>query len=70
MPKAATLSHFNLANNSRLYGERVGFAKTLQNEGRPARVCLPVPIFHAFGAMMGTSTMSTCPITVGESLFD
>jgi acyl-CoA synthetase (AMP-forming)/AMP-acid ligase II len=69
MPKAATLSHFNLVNNSRLYGERVGFERLLTEQGRPARVCLPVPIFHAFGAMMGTTTLSTCPITIGNHLF-
>lgn len=49
MPKAATLSHFNLANNSRFFGERIGFKQYFNTHGRTARVCLPVPIFHAFG---------------------
>lgn len=63
-PKAATLSHFNLSNNSRFFGERVGFGEYLKKHNKTARVSLPVPIFHAFGAMLGTSTMSTCPVTI------
>lgn len=69
MPKAATLSHFNLSNNSRFFGERVGFKQYLTKKGKTARVCLPVPIFHAFGAMLGTSTMTSCPVTIGKFYF-
>ncbi|XP_074593709.1 putative acyl-CoA synthetase YngI [Brevipalpus obovatus] len=58
-PKAATLSHFNLNNNTRFFGEKLGFGV-----GKTVRVCLPVPIFHVFGSVLGTITMSTCGISL------
>ena len=45
-PKGATLSHFNLVNNAEQIGRRVGLT--------PAdRICLPVPLFHCFGMVVG-----------------
>ncbi|WEK43412.1 MAG: AMP-binding protein [Candidatus Sphingomonas colombiensis] len=45
-PKGATLSHRNILNN----GYFVGLAERL----RPGdRVCIPVPLYHCFGMVMG-----------------
>jgi fatty-acyl-CoA synthase len=45
-PKGATLSHHNILNNGFFVGEGVGYT--------PAdRVCLPVPLYHCFGMVMG-----------------
>lgn len=45
-PKGATLSHFNVVNNAAQIGARVGL--------RPDdRICLPVPLFHCFGMVVG-----------------
>ena len=45
-PKGATLSHFNVVNNAEQIGARVGL--------RPDdRICLPVPLFHCFGMVVG-----------------
>lgn len=62
-PKAAKLSHFNLTNNTRFFGTKLGFSI-----GKPIKVCLPVPIFHVFGSVLGTITMATCGITLGMSM--
>ena len=45
-PKGATLSHFNLVNN----GFHVGLRLQL---GVSDRICLPVPLFHCFGMVIG-----------------
>jgi fatty-acyl-CoA synthase len=45
-PKGATLSHFNILNN----GSFVGRALELR-EGD--RMCIPVPLYHCFGMVMG-----------------
>ena len=45
-PKGATLSHFSLVNNGYFVGERMRFT--------PADVvCIPVPLFHCFGMVLG-----------------
>ncbi|XP_074594867.1 medium-chain acyl-CoA ligase ACSF2, mitochondrial-like [Brevipalpus obovatus] len=54
-PKAAIISHYNLVNNARLTGERLGIGP-----GKNARVCCPVPIFHSFGCAVGVIAMSIC----------
>jgi fatty-acyl-CoA synthase len=46
LPKGATLSHFNLLNN----GLFVGRALKL---GSGDRMCIPVPLYHCFGMVMG-----------------
>ncbi len=46
LPKGATLSHFNILNN----GSFVGRALELR-EGD--RMCIPVPLYHCFGMVMG-----------------
>ncbi|WP_306210587.1 AMP-binding protein [Actinoplanes sp. RD1] len=45
-PKGATLSHHNILNNGYFVGELVGY--THQD-----RICIPVPLYHCFGMVMG-----------------
>jgi fatty-acyl-CoA synthase len=45
-PKGATLSHRNILNNGFFVGEQIGLS--------PAdRLCIPVPLYHCFGMVMG-----------------
>ena len=45
-PKGATLSHRNILNNGMFVGRAMGL--------RPGdRLCLPVPLYHCFGMVMG-----------------
>ena len=46
MPKGATLSHHNLINNAFFVGEATGIEPG-------SRVCIPVPLYHCFGMVMG-----------------
>ena len=45
-PKGATLSHHNILNNGYFVGELVSYTEE-------DRVCLPVPLYHCFGMVMG-----------------
>ena len=45
-PKGATLTHFNILNNGYQVGE--GMRLTEQD-----RLCIPVPLYHCFGMVMG-----------------
>lgn len=45
-PKGATLSHHNILNNGYSVAEGVGYTEA-------DRVCLPVPLYHCFGMVMG-----------------
>ncbi|HEX7750796.1 MAG TPA: AMP-binding protein [Novosphingobium sp.] len=45
-PKGATLSHCNILNNGYFVGARIG----LTTEDR---LCIPVPLYHCFGMVMG-----------------
>lgn len=46
LPKGATLSHRNIVNNGYMVGHRIGLS--------PADiVCIPVPLYHCFGMVMG-----------------
>jgi fatty-acyl-CoA synthase len=45
-PKGATLSHHNLLNNGYFVGEAMRLAAT-------DRVCIPVPLYHCFGMVLG-----------------
>lgn len=45
-PKGATLSHFNILNN----GLQVGAGMRFTSEDR---LCIPVPLYHCFGMVMG-----------------
>ncbi len=48
-PKGVLLTHVNLVNNARFIGEYLGASER-------DRICLPVPLFHCFGSVMGTMT--------------
>jgi fatty-acyl-CoA synthase len=63
LPKGATLSHHNLINNGYFVGEATGI-----NPG--SRVCIPVPLYHCFGMVMGNLgclTHSATMVYPGES---
>lgn len=45
-PKGATLSHRNILNNGALVGARIGLTAA-------DRLCIPVPLYHCFGMVMG-----------------
>jgi len=45
-PKGATLTHHNILNNAR-------FAAGMLNYTEADRVCIPVPLYHCFGMVMG-----------------
>jgi fatty-acyl-CoA synthase len=57
LPKGVTLSHHNLLNNGLQVGEATGirFAD---------RVCLPVPLYHCFGMVMGNLACLTHAATM------
>jgi len=45
-PKGATLTHDNILNNGYFVGEGCGYSER-------DRVCIPVPLYHCFGMVMG-----------------
>lgn len=45
-PKGAALSHFNIVNNGRFVAEAMGL-------GESDRLCIPVPLYHCFGMVLG-----------------
>jgi fatty-acyl-CoA synthase len=46
-PKAATLTHHNIVNNAFFVGEAMEL-------GERDRLCIPVPMYHCFGMVLGT----------------
>ena len=46
LPKGATLTHFNIVNNGLFVGEGMRL-------GPQDRVCIPVPLYHCFGMVLG-----------------
>uniref|UniRef100_A0A4W5RNP6 Medium-chain acyl-CoA ligase ACSF2, mitochondrial n=1 Tax=Hucho hucho TaxID=62062 RepID=A0A4W5RNP6_9TELE len=57
-PKGATLSHHNIVNNSYFVGLRLGY------NWRTIRVCVPVPLYHCFGSVIGGMCMALHGITL------
>jgi fatty-acyl-CoA synthase len=51
-PKGATLSHHNILNNGYFVGIGCGYT---END----RVCIPVPLYHCFGMVMGNLGATT-----------
>ena len=45
-PKGATLTHHNILNNGYFNGQALGLSEA-------DRVCIPVPLYHCFGMVMG-----------------
>src|SRR4051812_22953584 len=61
-PKGATLTHRNILNNAYFTGRSLGYTKR-------DRVCVPVPLYHTFGMVIGTLgclTHGTCMVLPGE----
>lgn len=57
-PKGVMLSHYNIANNGYWIGEH-------QRLGPRDRICLPVPLFHCFGCVLGVlAAVSHCSTLV------
>lgn len=48
-PKGVLLTHVNLVNNGRFIGQ---YLQLTEND----RICIPVPLFHCFGSVIGTIT--------------
>ena len=46
LPKGATLSHYNIVNNARYCGKSMAL-------GPADRLCIPVPLYHCFGMVLG-----------------
>jgi fatty-acyl-CoA synthase len=51
-PKAATLTHHNIVNNAHISAAIMKFSET-------DRLCIPVPIYHCFGMVLGTLLCAT-----------
>ncbi len=58
-PKGATLSHRNIVNNARHVAAAMGFDEV-------DRLCIPVPLYHCFGMVMGSLV---CTVTGGTMVF-
>ncbi len=46
-PKGATLTHYNIVNNADFTVRTMGFSES-------DRLCIPVPLYHCFGMVLGT----------------
>ena len=51
-PKGATLTHHNILNNAYLIGEVCRYTEA-------DRICVPVPLFHTFGMVIGNLGATT-----------
>ncbi|MDP9012197.1 MAG: AMP-binding protein [Pseudomonadota bacterium] len=51
-PKGATLTHFNIVNNGYFVGEGMRL-------GADDRLCIPVPLYHCFGMVLGVLAAMT-----------
>ncbi len=61
-PKGATLSHHNILNNGFFIGEAMRLSPT-------DRLCIPVPLYHCFGMVLGNLaavTHGACMVFPGE----
>ncbi len=62
-PKGATLSHHNILNNGYFTGELLGY-------GEQDSVCIPVPLYHCFGMVLGNlaaTSHGTCMVYPAET---
>ena len=46
LPKGATLTHHNILNNGYFLGQAMGYTEQ-------DKVCIPVPLYHCFGMVIG-----------------
>jgi fatty-acyl-CoA synthase len=51
-PKGATLTHHNILNNGYIIGRALGYTER-------DRVCIPVPLYHCFGMVLGNLACTT-----------
>ena len=51
-PKAATLTHHNILNNGFFVGQAMSFSEH-------DRLCIPVPLYHSFGMVLGNLACMT-----------
>ena len=58
-PKGATLTHRNIVNNAIAVAAAMGF-------NTDDRLCIPVPLYHCFGMVMGSLV---CTVTGGTMVF-
>jgi fatty-acyl-CoA synthase len=56
-PKGATLSHFNIVNNARFCAKAMAL-------GPEDRLCIPVPLYHCFGMVLGVLCAAACGATM------
>jgi fatty-acyl-CoA synthase len=56
-PKAATLTHHNIVNNAYFVGRQMRFSTQ-------DRLCIPVPMYHCFGMVLGT----LCSVAHGATM--
>ncbi|MGZ5252202.1 MAG: AMP-binding protein, partial [Caldimonas sp.] len=56
-PKGATLSHFNIVNNARYCAKAMAL-------GPDDRLCVPVPLYHCFGMVLGVLCATTSGATM------
>ncbi|XP_045155237.1 medium-chain acyl-CoA ligase ACSF2, mitochondrial [Echinops telfairi] len=68
-PKGATLSHFNIVNNSNMIGERM---KMHLKPPEALRIVLPSPLYHCLGSVAGTmvSVMYGTTLILSSPSFD
>jgi fatty-acyl-CoA synthase len=62
-PKGATLSHHNILNNGYFIGELLGYSES-------DRVCVPVPLYHCFGMVIGNlacTSRGACTVYPAET---
>jgi len=52
LPKGATLTHHNILNNGYFVGLALGYSER-------DRVCIPVPLYHCFGMVLGNLACTT-----------
>ncbi len=64
-PKGALLTHRNVLNNGKLVGAQMRLS---END----RICLPVPLYHCFGCVMGVlaSVVYGCSIVLPSAAYD
>ncbi|XP_035932141.1 medium-chain acyl-CoA ligase ACSF2, mitochondrial isoform X1 [Halichoerus grypus] len=68
-PKGATLSHYNIVNNSNLIGERLRMHLKTPEE---SRMVVPSPLYHCLGSVGGTmvSMMYGATLILSSPTFD